>query len=159
MMLWEIHWGWRDHAWLIGLLPKAAKRIVWIDFLLLFYLASAVSGMIGRKFRVSSFHAFGPGVWTCFWSALYLTYIISFLVVLEFILVHLYYKAFVAKNGTEPADVENVDRVRALLKQDPIPMNVNLAVIRKKLMSPAREKTRKRLGDNFPRCTRCCCRG
>jgi hypothetical protein len=318
-----------------------AARIVWIDFLLLnaaffichflkrdgivpnadytrllllFYLAWAISGQIGKKFRVSSFQAFGPGVWTCVWSALYLTYIISFLVVvlglvkfsrlhifgtcllvfgletvtwcvfnkvrrqritdrvslgnlldslrvaknfsyplffmdfclavaaffavnlikrgdlvllhdyprlflifmglwfvtsfvtgkfavtryrgvyfllwqwfkagflmmaamsllifgarlfyysrfqalgpvlvlvgLEFILVHIYYRSFVAKNGSEPADVESVDRVRELLKQEPISMDVNLAVIRKKLMSPAREKIRKRLGDNFPR--------
>ncbi len=37
--------------------------------------------MIGRKFRVASFQAFGPGVWILFRSSLYLVYLISFLVV------------------------------------------------------------------------------
>jgi hypothetical protein len=316
------------------------KRIVWIDFLLLnaafffchflkkygilpnedytillllFYLSWSVSGMMGQKFRISSFQAFGPGIWTLFQSFLYLIYLISFLVVvlglasfsrlhvfgtclvlfclevtawcmfnkifnrratdrvslenilsvlkidrnisyslmamdfclavfaffivnylkrgdlamlpdyprlfliflglwfftafitgkfsvkqfrsvyfflwqwfkagfvmmavmsilifgarlfyysrfqalgpilvlmgLEFILVHIYYRAVVGENGGEPADVESVDKVREMLKQTPIPIEVNLDIIRKRLMSPAREKIKSRLSEYPP---------
>jgi hypothetical protein len=280
--------------------------------LLLFYLSWAVSGMMGKKFRVSPFQAFGPGMWACFRSALYLLYIISFLVVvlglagfsrlhifgsclllfglevtawsvfnkvfnrratdrvslenilgplkivrdisyslmfmdfclavfaffsvnyfkrgdlamlpdyprlfliflglwfvtslvtgkfavnryqsvyfflwqwfkagfvmmavmtvlifgarlfyysrlqalgpilvlmgLEFILVYMYYRSVIDRNGGEPADVESVDKVREILKQDPIPMELNLDIIRERLMSPSREKIKNRLS-GFP---------
>jgi hypothetical protein len=286
--------------------------VAYTKLLLLFYMCWAFSGMMGNKFRVSSFQAFGPGVWTCFWSTVYLTYLISFLVVvlglagfsrlhifgtclllfglevtawsvfnkvfnrratdrvslenilgplkvvknisyslmfmdfclavlaffsvnylkrgdlamlpdypklfliflglwfftsfltgkfavrryqsvyfflwqwfkagfvmmaamsvlifgarlfyysrlqalgpilvlvgLEFILVHIYFRYVINGKHGEPTDVERVDKVREILKQDPIPMALNPDIIREKLMSPAREKIKNRLSD-FP---------
>ena len=49
--------------------------------LVLFYLCWFVSGLMGNKFKVSSFQGFGPGMLCFARSGLYLVYLVSFMVV------------------------------------------------------------------------------
>lgn len=88
-----------------------------------------------RLFYYSRFQALGP---------------VLLLVSLEFILVTIYYRKRILQNGLDEQDVESIDKVNEILKQEEIPLDVNMDIIRQKLMEPAREKFRKRLTNNDP---------
>ncbi|MEE4364896.1 MAG: sugar transferase, partial [Desulfotignum sp.] len=101
-------------------------------FVMMAFMAVLIFG--ARLFYYSRLQALGP---------------ILVLMGFEFFLVHFYYRSFIAGNNRNPADVESVDKVREILKQDSIPAASNLDIIRERLMSPAREKIKNRLSD-FP---------
>jgi len=65
------------------------------------------------------------------------------LTVLEFIMISFYYRISRGRKATP--DIESVDTVKDMLRQDDIPLDVNIDIIRKKLMEPAREKFKSRL--------------
>jgi len=88
-----------------------------------------------RLFYYSRFQALGP---------------VLLLVGLEFILVNIYYRKKIAQNGEAEQDVESIDKVKEILKQEEIPLDVNIDIVRQKLMEPAREKFKKRLADKDP---------
>ena len=60
---------------------------------------------------------------------------ILMLTVLEFIMINFYYRISQTKEAMP--DVEFVENVRNVLKQDDIPLEVNIDTIRQKLMEPA----------------------
>jgi lipopolysaccharide/colanic/teichoic acid biosynthesis glycosyltransferase len=88
-----------------------------------------------RLFYYSRFQALGPAL---------------LLVVLELILVNIYYRKKLIQNGVGEQDVESIDKVKEILKQEGLPLDVNFDIIRHKLMESARENFRKRLTDKDP---------
>jgi hypothetical protein len=110
---------------------------LWQWFKAGFLMMAGMSMLIfgARMFYFSRFQALAPGL---------------VLMGLEYIMVRLYYRFVATKNGKNPQDVESVDRVREILKQVPVSMEENLENIRKRLMSPAREKIRNRLSEYPP---------
>jgi len=99
--------------------------------LMLAGMAVVIFGL--RLFYFSRFQGLGP---------------IVLLTVLEFVMISFYYRISAGKEATP--DIESVDEVRKMLRQDDIPLDVNIDVIRKKLMEPAREKFKRRLSSDNP---------
>ncbi len=54
---------------------------------------------------------------------------------LEFIMISFYYR--ISQGKTNEQDIESVDKVRNILKQDDISLDVDIDFIRQKLMEPA----------------------
>lgn len=67
---------------------------------------------------------------------------------METVLALLYFRAGPRK--AEEKDIESADRVKQMLGQEEIPLDVNIALIRQKLMEPAREKIRRQLSEAHP---------
>ncbi|MCG8548831.1 MAG: sugar transferase [Desulfobacterales bacterium] len=67
---------------------------------------------------------------------------------LELFLAGIYYR--IKKNGLVAGDVESVDQVQAALQQEALSLDVDVDLIRQRLMEPAREKFRNRVGENNP---------
>ena len=86
-----------------------------------------------RLFSFSRFQVFGG---------------IALLLPMEFILAGLYYKVVVGNGIGE--DIESADQVKNILIQDDLPLDVDVNIIRQKMMEPAREKFRKQIGENNP---------
>jgi len=86
-----------------------------------------------RLFHFSRFQGLGP---------------IVFLTALEFIMISFYYK--ISRSRKVTPDIESADTVKNILRQDDIPLDVNIDVIRQKLMEPAREKFKRRLSSYSP---------
>ncbi|MCG8551516.1 MAG: sugar transferase, partial [Desulfobacterales bacterium] len=64
------------------------------------------------------------------------------------VLAGLYYR--IKRDSFAEQDIESVDKVRAILEQEKIPLDVNVDFIRQRLNEPAREKFRIRVGENNP---------
>ncbi len=73
---------------------------------------------------------------------------IVILMVLELIMISFYYRISQGKDATP--DIESVDKVRNILKQNDIPLDVDVDIIRQRLMEPAREKFKLRVGADNP---------
>lgn len=73
---------------------------------------------------------------------------IVMLTVLELIMISFYYR--ISRGRETTPDIESVDKVRKILRQDDIPLDVNIDIIRQKLMEPAREKFKRRLYSDNP---------
>lgn len=74
---------------------------------------------------------------------------ILMMIMLEIILISIYYRISQGKEGEQ--DIESVDKVRDILNQADIPLDVDIDIIRQKIMEPAREKFKKRLNSNNPK--------
>jgi len=95
-------------------------------FLILAMMSVLVFGL--RLFQFSRFQAFGS---------------VCMLMVLEFLMTGVYFWLLHGKETDR--DIESVDKVKAILKQDAFPLNVDIDAIRNALMAPARNKLKKRL--------------
>jgi hypothetical protein len=73
---------------------------------------------------------------------------IFMLTALEFIMISFYYR--ISQGKTNEQDIESVDKVKNILKQDDISLDVDIDFIRQKLMEPAREKFKRRLASDNP---------
>ena len=68
---------------------------------------------------------------------------ILLLTVLEFIMINFYYR--ISKTKEAIPDIESVKTVRNVLKQDNIPLEVDIDIIRQKLMEPAGKRFKRRI--------------
>jgi len=73
---------------------------------------------------------------------------IALLILLELILISFYYRITQSKESDK--DIESADQVKDFLRQENIPLDVNVDIIRQKLMEPARRKFEKQVGGNNP---------
>ncbi|MCP4764069.1 MAG: sugar transferase, partial [archaeon] len=73
---------------------------------------------------------------------------ITLMMVLEIILISFYYRITQDKEAEQ--DIESVEKVKNVLLQDDLPLDVNIDIIRQKMMEPARNKFKKRVGSNDP---------
>ncbi len=99
--------------------------------LMLATMAVLIFGL--RLFYFSRLQALGP---------------IPVLMILEIIMISFYYKINQSKETEK--DIESADKVCNILKQDDIPLDIDVDIIRQKLMEPAREKFRSRLASTNP---------
>ncbi|MBC2704214.1 sugar transferase [Desulfobacula sp.] len=86
-----------------------------------------------RLFYFSRFQGLGP---------------IVLLTALEFVMISFYYRISRGRKATP--DIESVDTVKKILRQHEIPLDVNINIIRQKLMEPARGKFKRRLSSYSP---------
>jgi hypothetical protein len=73
---------------------------------------------------------------------------ILLLMVMEFALVVLYFR--ISKGKALEQDIESANKVKNILKQNDIPMDIDVDVIRQKLMTPARKIFKRTLGSDNP---------
>ncbi|MCP3874407.1 MAG: sugar transferase, partial [Desulfobacteraceae bacterium] len=73
---------------------------------------------------------------------------ITLMVVLEIILISFYYR--ITQDKETEQDIESVEKVKNILLQDDLPLDINIDIIRQKMMEPARNKFKKRVGSNDP---------
>jgi len=71
---------------------------------------------------------------------------IFMLTALEFIMISFYYKTNHGEKNEQ--DIESVDKVKSILQQEDIPLDVDIDIIRKKLMEPARKKFKRLLASD-----------
>jgi len=74
---------------------------------------------------------------------------ILMLTALEFIMISFYYK--INQGEKNEQDIESVRKVRSILKQEDIPLDVDIEIIRKKFMEPARAKFKNRFAFDNPK--------
>jgi len=70
------------------------------------------------------------------------------LMVLEFIMINFYYRISQTKEAMP--DIDSVEKVRNVLKQDNIPLEVDIETIRQKLMEPAGNRFKRRIASENP---------
>ncbi len=73
---------------------------------------------------------------------------ITLMVVLEIILISFYYKITQYKETKQ--DIESFEKVKSILTQDDLPLDVNIDTIQQKMMEPARNKFKKQVGSKDP---------
>lgn len=147
----------------LALLPDYSK--LFVIFLGLWFVISVMT----RKFSIGRFRSVHFFTWqwikagglmlatmTILIFGLQLSYFSRFqalgsivmLTALELIMISFYYRISQSKE-TKP-DIESVDKVRKILRQDDISLDVDIDIIRKKLMEPARKIFKNRLASDNP---------
>jgi len=147
----------------LALLPDYSK--LFVIFIGLWFVISVMT----RKFSIDSFRSVHFFTWQWIKAGVLMLAVMSVLIfglrlfeysrfqslgailmllVMEIIMISFYYRIRMVKENGQ--DIESADKVRNILKQDEISLDVDINFIRQKLNEPARKKFKNRLESDNP---------
>ena len=151
---------WRDGQ--LGLSPEYEKLLV--IFYCMWLLFSLVTGKFESRSRGNYYHALWPWIKSAIlmafglalvvfgmrWLHFSRTQVFGTALLLLFLEIALHRIHFVIRRANGEQDIESADQIKQMLKQEKLPLALDLEEIRNHLLEPVREKLR----DKYLRCDR-----